>query len=686
MKNKKYPRNFSKQLFFNPLIIFLFIFALVLNGCSPEQNTEKLLENIMEGYWDPADIEEDILQLADIGEPAIQLLLDAFQDPDNTKSLHQISYALSRLWNNDVKEVIISTLEDPVSNKQLIYSAELLGNHPRSDAVEPLISAYWKFKDANDEIWFALNQIGDPRASVVALDVLENKSDFNNSSIRYAEKFLEYLGVESIPVLVEKLTNLNYAFSSVIKKDSYWNMIEFAEEDQESGYKITKKLYEIGEEAIPELAVNLTDGDQNTNALIMQLIYMIGGHTAAEAIVGVLNDNSETVVLPALDAFLWMLEDEADGSIALGMLNSNSDLFADLFKFDNKYINTGAAWALAKSTNPAAVDTLYLEIDNPNPQVRLAAISALTENKDGRALESLRYALLNDTELKMELFLDMYKTLGADPVPVLAEILQNEVSQAPLQAITAMGDFGASTAVPHLVELLSDKDITIRMAAIEALGKIGDPIAIPDLVLLIDDENEEIQKATLGKLGDAGALPALQTKFNTASEELRELILTSAGEIGGDDSVPLLLAAFGDDSFKIQRLAAEILSNYPEENLTFLFDALEVVNYVLDNIVKEGEANNDAFFILFDAVRREELQTVTKFYRYLIARGDPESEEALVWALSAHGNSSMASAYLNCGNKTLDEAARKWAKDNGYIVTSLPSFGSGGGTGWGSGN
>lgn len=75
---------------------------------------------------------------------------------------------------------------------------------------------------------------------------------------------------------------------------------------------------------------------------------------------------------------------------------------------------------------------------------------------------------------------------------------------------------------------------------------------------------------------------------------------------------------------------------------------------------------------------------IAVYHEYFIAQGDPDSEEALVWALWRYGDSSMATYYLNCGNDTLEEVAREWAKANGYTIIPMPS--SGGSGSWGSGS
>jgi hypothetical protein len=66
---------------------------------------------------------------------------------------------------------------------------------------------------------------------------------------------------------------------------------------------------------------------------------------------------------------------------------------------------------------------------------------------------------------------------------------------------------------------------------------------------------------------------------------------------------------------------------------------------------------------------------------FFVARGEPDSEDALIEALAKFGDVNMARVLLNCGNSKLEAAADRWASGHGYRITSRDSLG--GGLRWG---
>lgn len=68
------------------------------------------------------------------------------------------------------------------------------------------------------------------------------------------------------------------------------------------------------------------------------------------------------------------------------------------------------------------------------------------------------------------------------------------------------------------------------------------------------------------------------------------------------------------------------------------------------------------------ALADDDLEAVAANYLFYIALGEEGSEEVIGRALQAHGKKQMALDCLNCGNESLDAAARKWARNHGYRV------------------
>jgi hypothetical protein len=63
-------------------------------------------------------------------------------------------------------------------------------------------------------------------------------------------------------------------------------------------------------------------------------------------------------------------------------------------------------------------------------------------------------------------------------------------------------------------------------------------------------------------------------------------------------------------------------------------------------------------------------QVVAGAYKFFINRGEPGSESALIKVLDMRNDQAVLNDFLNCGNDTLAQAARDWAKKHGYSIHS----------------
>ena len=215
----------------------------------------------------------------------------------------------------------------------------------------------------------------------------------------------------------------------------------------------------------------------------------------------------------------------------------------------------------------------------------------------------------------------------------------------------------AQKAVDPLIAILNEQEeIEIRSQAIELLGESDDPRAAQALIDALEFAGPlrgGIAHA-LGRLGDPAALPAVEGLLGDDDEFVRENAIEALASIGGGSALEILLEALGDESEEIREVALDSLLRMEDQALAPLLDAL-----------KTGD-----------------LETVAGAHMFFILRGEADSEWVLVRALMEHGNKEMASYYLNCGNGILEQAARDWASENGYLVVQLPSLG--GGATWGS--
>jgi len=89
------------------------------------------------------------------------------------------------------------------------------------------------------------------------------------------------------------------------------------------------------------------------------------------------------------------------------------------------------------------------------------------------------------------------------------------------------------------------------------------------------------------------------------------------------------------------------------------------------SLVKIGDVRAEE--PLMALLERRELEIIAKESAFYIKRGKAGDEPVFIESLFAFGTKNTANEYLNCGNTELENAAREWAKLNGFEIgkTSL---------------
>jgi hypothetical protein len=223
-------------------------------------------------------------------------------------------------------------------------------------------------------------------------------------------------------------------------------------------------------------------------------------------------------------------------------------------------------------------------------------------------------------------------------------------------------------AVPRVVEELDNKTPAVRYRSLGVLLRLfakdetavasvlADPKIIPFVMdaranATYGDERDAAAEAVLVRIGE----PAVKSLVgHIGSDEWACDVLASIGA----DAVPALTTALGSSDKDVRFAAADIL-------------------------VQIQSTAPDSVSNLTADLDKENLKPIAANYAYYIRLGRAGSEGVLVKALNKYGDEAMAVDYLNCGNDTLDAAARKWANNHGYAVFTTP--GTTGGPQWGEG-
>ena len=162
------------------VVVLLAIPLLFVAGCG--EKTDSRVESIIQdmGSEDvtPRSRSEAASALVEIGEPAVEPLIQALNDP-NAKDWVRMSMAdtLGKIGDPRAVEPLISALGDEAVVRSAATSA--LGKIGDPRAVEPLISALGDEDEGfRCEAAAALGEIGDPRAVEPLTRALEDESEW----------------------------------------------------------------------------------------------------------------------------------------------------------------------------------------------------------------------------------------------------------------------------------------------------------------------------------------------------------------------------------------------------------------------------------------------------------------------------------------------------------------------------
>ena len=222
--------------------------------------------------------------------------------------------------------------------------------------------------------------------------------------------------------------------------------------------------------------------------------------------------------------------------------------------------------ASSQSTAPAqgrdrAVPALLSVVRDENATVRLAAVQALGQLSDPRAIDALAEAMRTDTDPRVrEAAASALGEIDSPrAVPALIAALGSErVVVVRAKIAWALGEIEDPRAVDALESALRDQAVEVRRQAVWALGEIESPSATSAIIPLLRDSDVEVRKQAawaLGELGNGDAIAALSAATKDSDAEVRDQAVNALGEIADPRALPALTAALSDDEVEVRRKA-----------------------------------------------------------------------------------------------------------------------------------
>lgn len=219
-------------------------------------------------------------------------------------------------------------------------------------------------------------------------------------------------------------------------------------------------------------------------------------------------------------------------------------------------------------------------LDDPDPEVRRAAIEGLCGTDDMRVAERMLGILAGDTDERVRAqaaitlghftFLAELEEISArDAARIRAGLLPaatggDESLEVRRRAIEALG-FLANDAQIHeiIAAAYAAPEVKMRGSALFAMGRNSDRRWRPIVLAALDSEETELRfeaARAAGELDDRRAVPALLRLVEDEDFEVRLEAIAALGKIGGDRAEAALrrLASHRDE--RIAEAAAEALS------------------------------------------------------------------------------------------------------------------------------
>ncbi len=287
-----------------------------------------------------------------------------------------------------------------------------------------------------------------------------------------------------------------------------------------------------------------------------------------------------------------------------------------------------ALGSIGRNPRLDAGPALIRQLEDPNEDVRLAAIDALGRLRAVAAVPSLatiatrrsrdissRRATLALGAIGDDRAIDVLVDLLREPAPAeetrealrqagpaavkdVAAILPDAPPTSAAAASEILAAIGDRTATSALGLVLKNRP-AVAMAAARALGSLRDPTAVPVLMHAIADPKYTGAPAVrlaclhaLSLIGDAHAAGVVEGATKDADPDIRVAALRLAAVVHGGVSISTLAARFADGDPAVRRAAIEASAALPALRSVLLF--LNALGALADTRTEELAAIGDA--------------------------------------------------------------------------------------------
>ncbi|XYI01472.1 HEAT repeat domain-containing protein [Sorangium sp. So ce1128] len=477
-----------------------------------------------------ADVDGPVLALT--REPRAAIVADAAQILGRRGS----TGAVSRLAE------LTSHADDNVA----VAAIEALGRVGGRAAVDSLVEAvtsgnFFRVFPAID----VLGRSGDPRAIGPLAALLDDP--------RYLLEAARALGRTGSRSAVAPLVRLLGRPSDAVARVAAVALVELRERYRDRYGTVEPIDDALRSEALApgaarRLSHSLAGSDPGEQAMICSVLGAIGGEDVLLDLTRLL-DAEPPVASAAADA-LCRLSRSADTRVLAALRDGDSARRLLLLP-----LVRGAA---------AAADVEVCLAD-PDPEVRAAACDALGRIAEPRSARAL-FPLLDDPNPRVvHAAMTAIQCLGGEEVEALAlAAARGGTPAARRTALRILAYFAPPSALPIFIEGLRDPDLRVRERAIHGLASCAEPGAIEALVAVAADPSGRVRAVAMRALGqsqrDPRVIEALLAGLRDEDAWVRYYACQSLGKLGWESAAGAIAERLRDESGQVRVAAVEALS------------------------------------------------------------------------------------------------------------------------------
>jgi HEAT repeat protein len=590
-----------------------------------------------------------------VRKKAADILTKVGWKPSNTKEKVLLLIA-NQKWDAIVKTgtpaipSLTVTLKDKDSKirKNAADTLEKIGWHPSTEEEKG------SFLLANQNL-DDLSKMGSSGTDLLIIALQDNDADIRKKALRALGKTGDTRG---IPAIVASLNDENpdirlesaAALKRIGDKGAVKPLIDALEdENAKVREEAAGALAAIGSPSVAPLINVLAEGRKTSRQYAARALGTIGDAKSIEPLITALKDEDWKVV--------------KDSALSLGTIGatSASDPLIALLEEKDPNVREGAAEALGKIGDKRAVPPLIDSLTDESSFVRQKAAESLGALGDESSLESLRQALKdNNSSVRKEAAKALAKMDWEPSASDLDDRITYLISNEKWDELIKLG----TPAVNQLIDALEDDDETVRGKSASILGEIKDPAAIEALIEALRDDDTGVRAEASLALEHMGT-PSVQPLIRSLEDEaLRKTSIVILGKIGDERAVAPIIKKLNNRNLNVE--AAEALTAL---GWTPASQRERVLWWVSTRNAKSlGENWNRTKDILLKEIESPDYFAVENALFAFNFIGKKEIVPLLVEKLNARGTETMAEAYLNCGKRELEEAARNWAEKRGYKI------------------